>query len=277
MAIDPTESGRPLTPEEAAERLRRLEEEAAALRASMAEQVPIDTEPVEQEPEEEPEMESSEPPPQPTPDELAKAERLLQRYRLEHTRGNRDMAAQLLAEAYGIAPGASLVLEVMGDDAASRRQVKEAIDFYLRAKAADPKNVSVDRKHADFVFQTQARMATAGMSQFEAVASSRSAAIFSVILPGLGHIVTGQVAAGIGFVVAWVGFIVWVLIMPDGIRGLMGLFGGSTPFNPLVLLPIFGAVLTWLTSLTTINAHSKTLAKHMGASIGPKPPVDLPY
>lgn len=279
MAHDADESGRavdaPLTPEEAAERLQKLEEEATRLREALAKPSPVPDEPdIEPAVEEEPAEELP-----PTAEQIEKAERLLQRYHIEHTRGNRDMASQILKEAQAVAPTSSIVLEVLGDDAASRKQHKDALEFYRRAKAADPRNGSAERKHAELVFTTQARLASAGISEFETVASSRSAALFSIILPGLGHIVTGQVPAGIGFLVVWIGCVVGTIAIPDGVRGLVSVVTSrpEPPFNAVILLPIIGGFITWLIALTTINAHTKTLAMRIGTGPGPKPPVDLPY
>lgn len=280
MENDATESGRPLTPEEAAERLRALEQEAARLREALTSQAANEDVEAPQEPTSEPEPKTEEAAPKElTAEQIEKAEKLLQRYHLEFTRGNKEIASQILSEAAEIAPGSSVVLEVLGDDAMARRKNAEALEFYKRAKTADPKNASADRKHAELVFNTQARAATVASSEFEAVASSRSAAIFSVILPGLGHIVTGQIATGIGYLVVWLGCVIWTIAMPDGVRGLVSAITGSSnpPFNAMVLVPILGGVITWLIALTTINAHAKTLAKRIGTSSSPKPPVDLPY
>lgn len=278
MAHDADEPGRPvdapLTPEEAAERLQKLEEEAARLREALTKPASAPAEP-----EIAPEVEEPVEDLPPTAEQIEKAERLLQRYHLEHTRGNRDMASQILKEAQAVAPTSSVVLEVLGDDAAARKQYKDALEFYRRAKAADPKNGSAERKHAELVFTTQARLASAGISEFETVASSRSAALFSVILPGLGHMVTGQVPAGIGFLVVWIGCVIGTIAIPDGVRGLVSVLTSrpEPPFNAIILLPIIGGFITWLIALTTINARSKTLATRIGTGPGPKPPVDLPY
>lgn len=282
MANDANEPGRPLTPDEAAERLRKLEEEAARLREALTapaastvsqEVAPQQAEPV-VEPEPQPEVVQA-----PTFEQLEKAEKLLQRYHLEKTRGNPEMASQILKEAQALAPNASIVLEVLGDDAASRRQQKDAIEFYKRAKEADPKNASAERKHAEMVFVAQARVATVASSEFESVASARSASLFSVILPGLGHIVIGRVATGIGFMAVWILCVIGLIAIPDGIKGLASAVSGRSapPFNAMILLPLIGGFVTWLLALTTIGSEAKTMARRMKLTEGPKPPVDLPY
>lgn len=273
MEDDAAEPGRPLSPEEAAERLRKLEAEAAQLREALNQPTAEPETPAELGPELEPQTVEL------TPERLAEAEKLLQRYRLEYSRGNQGIATKLLEEANTIAPGSSMVLEVMGDDAVARKRPKEAMDYYLAAKKADPKNISADKKHADLVYNTTARLSTTVASEYESLASAKTATIFSVILPGLGHAVTGQLAAGIGFMAVYIGFLVWTLLTPDGIRGLVAMISNRSqpPFNAMVLVPMVGAFVTWLISLTTIGAKSKTMAARISRPDAPKPPVDLPF
>lgn len=280
MEDDVAQPGQPVeSPEAIAERLRRLEEEAAALRAALNKPAGLDasSSPL---PAQEPEA-TAQPAPKREldPVTLEKVERLLARYRIESARGNREMGAQYLKEAQELAPEASAVLEVLGDDAAARRQHKDAIEFYRQAKDADPKNVSADRKHADLVFRTQAAAASAGISEFENVASAKSATVLSIFVPGLGHMVTGQMGKGLGYLLVWVGALVWFILTPNGIQGLVAMVSNrSEPkLNVLVFVPIFIALVTWLAAMIDMNSRSKTLTRGLGKSGGPKPPVDLPY
>jgi len=278
MEDDATQHGQSVnTPEAIAERLRKLEEEAAALRATLesetvsavvhAEPLPTETEPAAEEPG---------PPDQAT---LDKVEKLLQRYRLEGARGNREMGIQYLKEAQALAPKASVVLEVLGDDAAERRQMKDAVEFYKQAKEADPRNASADKKHADLVFRTQAALASAGISEFENVASARSASLLSIIVPGLGHMVTGQLGKGIAYTVVWIGAIVWVVLTPNGIQGLVAMVSNRTEpkLNMLIFVPMFLGLVTWLAAMIDMNSRAKLLGRTIGKGGGPKPPVDLPF
>ncbi len=260
MEDDATQHGQPVnTPEAIAERLRKIEEEAAALRAAMAAaqgSEPPSTEEVA--PEEEPEPDAPVTYDQVT---LDKVDKLLQRYRLESARGNREIGTQYLKEAQALAPKASVVLEVLGDDAADRRQVKDAIEFYRRAKEADTKNASADKKHADLVFRTQAVSASIGMTEFENVASSRSATMLSIFVPGLGHMVTGQVAKGAGYTLVWVGAIIWFVLTPGGIQGIVAMVSNrSEPkLNMVVFIPMFLGLVTWLAAMIDMNTRSKLI------------------
>ncbi len=305
MEDDATQHGQPVnTPEAIAERLRALEEEAATLRAALSEAtpsprhdgIPGDGESGSPHPptlspqhdgirgEGEPEVASPESTiqsPEPPLDQAThdKIEKLLQRYRLEGARGNREIGSQYLKEAQQLAPGASVVLEVLGDDAVERRQMKDGIDFYRRAKEANPRNASADKKHADLVFKTQAALASAGLSQFESVASARSASFLSVIVPGLGHMVTGQIPKGITYLLLWVGSVVWVVLTPKGVEGIIAMMSNrSEPkLNMMIFVPIFIGLITWLSSMIDMNTRSKGLSRTLGKGDGPKPPVDLPF
>lgn len=286
MEDDATQHGQPVnSPEAIAERLRALEEEAAALRASLVAEdrhtpdakATEGADPVATVPAGEPsEIETQEPPDQAT---LDKIEKLLQRYRLESARGNREIGSQFLKEAQALAPNASVVLEVLGDDATERRQMKDAINFYKRAKDADPKNASADKKHADLVFRTQAALASAGISEFENVASARSASILSVIVPGLGHMVTGQIAKGAAFTFVWIGAVVWLVLTPNGIQGIVAMASNrSEPkLNMVIFIPMFLGIVTWLAAMIDMNSRAKFLGSALVKGDGPKPPVDLPY
>ncbi len=295
MEDDATQHGQPVaSPEDLAARLRALEEEAAALRAALTVEVPspvpvadgqptpqaaespttssdkgeVQEGPVEEGPFEQPDQAT-----------LDKIEKLLQRYRLESARGNREMGSQYLKEAQQLAPKASVVLEVLGDDAVERRQMKDAIEFFRRAKESDPRNASADKKHADLVFRTQAALATAGLTAFENVASARSASLLSVIVPGLGHMVTGQIAKGAAYTLVWIGAIVWLVLTPNGIQGIVAMMSNrSEPkLNMVIFVPIFLGVVTWLAAMIDMNSRSKSLGRTLGKGGGPKPPVDLPF
>lgn len=273
--MDENQPGQPETPEE---KLRRLEAEAEALRRDLEAAKPEEEPPA-------PEAELEDPPlpaPAVAVDEatLEKVEKLLQRYRLEASRGNREMAAPYLKEAQALGPGTSLVLEILGDDAVERRQLKEAVGYYARAKDALPKSVSAEKKHADLVFRTSALSAgMLGVSEFENVASAKGASVLSAILPGAGQMASGEIARGLGYLLVWAGSIVWAVLTPNGFQGLIAMVSGKSepPLNALVFVPVFLAFVTWLASLIDMNSRAKLLSRNLEKGPPPKPPVDLPY
>ncbi len=331
MENDESQPGRPVDPslvqelpEELAERLRRLEAEAAALRAALSDQLrapdphldrplprhqsathvapenltsgddigielgevheaerrwaeshPETPEPAAVDPKDEPDAA----PRELTGAELDKIEKLIQRYRLELNRGNKDIARQYLKEAQDIGPRSSLVLEAMGDDALSRRQTKEAAQHYKASLEADPKNSSVDRKYANLIFDTQAKTAAFQGSGLETAASNRSATILSIILPGLGQFVTSQPAKGAGFLLVYVASVVWFLVTPNGLAGIAAMVSGRNDpkLNMVALIPLFIGLVTWLASMIDMNTKANRVQSAFSIHERPVPPENLPF
>lgn len=270
-------------PDELAERLRKLEEEAAALREALASKADVGESAgpaLGSQGDEEPE---TVPEPEPEPPDAAtleKLDKLLQRYRLEKTRGNKEIAAQFLKEAQDLGGQTSVVLEVLGDDALERRQMKEALEFYEKAVNALPKSISVERKHADLVFRTKAKSAGLMMaSEFENVASARSSTILSIIVPGLGHIVTGEMYQGLAYFGVYIGAFIWALLTPGGIQGLVAMVSNRTepPLNAIVFVPLFIMAITWLASMIAMSTRSKMVGRRLDKIERPKPPDDKPF
>lgn len=270
----------PENQEAIAERLRRLEEEAAALREALQAkpaEVPV-KDPDSAEPA--PQVDEPEDGEQPDQATLERIEKLLQRFRLESTRGNREIAVQFLDEAKGLGPRTSLVLEMMGDDALARGQNKEALTFYEKAKDALPKSLTAEKKHADLVFKMRAKSASLMMgSEFENVASAKGASVLSAIIPGAGHMVIGDFAKGLGYLAVWAGAIVWAVLTENGIKGLVSMVSGKpdAKLNALVFVPIFIAFVTWLAAMIDLSTRAKMMHRRMDKLEPPKPPVDLPY
>ncbi len=270
----------PETPEEIAERLRRLEEEAAALREALqAKQTDAPAgEPQTAEPA--PKAEESDDREPPDQETLEKIEKLLQRFRLESTRGNREIAVQFLEEAKGLGPRTSLVLEMLGDDALARGQNKDALTLYEQAKDALPKSLTAEKKHADLVFKMRAKSASLMMgSEFENVASAKGASVLSAIIPGAGHMVIGDFAKGLAYLAVWAGAIVWAVLTDNGIKGVVSMVSGKpdAKLNAVVFVPIFIAFVTWLAAMIDLSTRAKMMHRRMDKLEPPKPPVDLPY
>lgn len=218
----------------------------------------------------------------PTPEQLDKAERLIRESRLQKMRGNKTVAGKLLEEALDTAPGSVAVLSAIADDLLERRQSKAAMELYKRALRIDPKNVAVERKYAECVLGT-AQFAdptayTRG-SELDA-ASGKIAVILSLFVPGLGQIVTGSVQLGVFLLVGWLGGwgIAWMI--PNGIKGILGLFnnqlqGAKADFNGVVLLPLLFAAICHIWAI--FDAASKS-GEHQKKRVDrPTPPVDKDF
>lgn len=218
-----------------------------------------------------------EPPPS-TPEQIAEAENLLRLAKVAAMRGSRDEAADLLKRAEQAAPGASAVLEALGDEAAAQRKPAEARRLYDRARRADPANTSADRKHAELVFRTHAAsqaFSPSGMA--ESAASAKSAALLSFFVPGLGQIVQGQYAKGAFFLVGVFGL--WTIAIAFGLREtlskILNVADQSGDINVVTVFCVLGAVILWFVNFADASARAKLAGKRTIER--PRPPEDLPY
>lgn len=223
-----------------------------------------------------------EPPPPPTPEQAERAERLVRQAMLEKQRGNKAAVTKLLQEAVEVAPGAPTTLEALGDDLASRSRTKEALDCYKRAMELDPKNVGLERKHANLVFnvgtagsieeQMRANLSDSPfLTQGDAVASFGTARLITYLFPGLGHLVLGRTAAGLGFLGAWVACLVWAGIILAGSNR-----NGRLYFTMALAPPVVIALFVLLVAVASLGG-GRAAARSKSTPARPKPPVDLPF
>lgn len=228
----------------------------------------------------EPEPEETLPSP-PSPEELDKAERLIREARLLKMRGNKTAAGKLIEEALEVAPGAPIILEAVADDLIERRQIRAAMQIYKRALQIEPTNASIERKYAECVLGSAQSFDFSGArSDTIDAASGKIALLLSVIVPGLGQIVTGATSLGVGLMAGWLAGwgIAWLI--PGGMQGVLGLFGvrgsGPTPeFNGAVLFPLMIAAVCHLWAI--FDAAGKA-GKHERKRIErPVPPVDKDF
>lgn len=265
MEDNAAQSGQPVDPQEALNRLKQLEEETRRLReqlqaaptATPAPQ-PAPAEPVAASPAPAPATEEEEKLPDPPSDtQKEEADKLIQRYRLEKQRGNKEFAGRYLAEAVALAPGYSLVVECQADEALDNRKTIEAKRLYKRAVALDPKNVSAETKFANLVFRADAAAASAVMNIQEVSASAKSASILSAIIPGAGQIVTGQYVKG-GVILGIMIFL--VIFCPAGLRSIASLVSGKPDIQAGPLMAVIAALFVYIGNLVDMSAYSKSLA-----------------
>lgn len=225
---------------------------------------------------EQPEQEEPLPPP-PSPEQLAQADALIRQAKVAQMRGNRDEAISLLKQAEAAAPGASAVLEAVGDELLASGKVSDARKYYRKASKADPSNVSAERKFAELVFRSDASAATIHLAESEVVANARSAAILSFFVPGLGQIVRGRVATGIVFMILIFGL--WALAFALGLKGALAqLLNAQTarePFNPIVYAIVPAAVILYFINVADVSSRAKMASTKSYER--PKPPEDLPF
>ncbi|RYG25407.1 hypothetical protein EON82_07255 [bacterium] len=240
------------------------------------------------EPEVEEVAEPEELPPPPTPEQAEQAERLVRQAVLEKRRGNKEAVTKLLQEAVAVAPGAPATLEALGDDFAERRRTKEALEYYRRAKELDPKNVGLERKHAELALrvgmagsiedQMRANLSDSWfIGQGDNTASLGTARLLSFIAPGLGHLVLGRTAAGFGLLGTWIACMVWLLIQHNDVAGLVKMIlGGRGNFGGGIFPPLLIAIITLFMAVGSLSG-GRSAARKAKPKAHPKPPVDLPF
>jgi tetratricopeptide (TPR) repeat protein len=230
---EPTVGSAPADPE-LISRLQRLEEEAAALREKLQDPTA--------------EGDSAEKPPEPeeelvpaTPEQLAAAENLIRQARLARSRGQSAQASEFLKQAEAVAPTAPTVLEFIGDDYAERGQMKQAREAYRKAVKLAPKNVAIERKFAEAVLRGTSYGSPELFADYEVTANAKIALVLTIILPGLGQIVTAEVVKGASILLVWGACWMWALLTPGGIKGLLDtVFARGNPgdFHAIILFPL---------------------------------------
>lgn len=212
------------------------------------------------------------------PNDVETAERLIREAHLFTMRGDKAKAKEILDQAEKAAPRSGPVLIALSDAALERHNVKEAIRLLTIAMQANPGNVAIEKRHADAVFrQTQGMIfdPTSKSSSFENAASAKAAVILSMMLPGLGQIVTGRLVTGIVIVTLWVGSLVTLyLIGFEHFFAAVGL-GPSKDAIYATIVPVAVAVLTHLFAILDASAKVKTMDKPKINR--PTPPSDLPF
>jgi tetratricopeptide (TPR) repeat protein len=193
-------------------------------------------------------------------------------------RGEKAKAKELLDQAEKSAPSSAVVLAALGEAALERRNLKEAVRLFGLAKDADPTNIAIEKKHADAVFEEKAKgmfFDPSAMSSSETSAGAKSSMLMSVLLPGLGQIVSGEVGKGI-FLMAMVAF-GWISAVLIGFRGLFAMLGmgPSKDSNAIVLIPLGLAILFHMIAMFDSAAKAKTIGKRKIDH--PVPPANLPF
>ncbi|MFI5386157.1 MAG: hypothetical protein ACHQ50_08560 [Fimbriimonadales bacterium] len=225
--------------------------------------------------------EEEEPLPKPTPQQLEDADKLLQRARLEKSRGNSQAASDLLKQAADAAPGAAPVVEAVGDDLVERKHYAAAREAYKAAHRADPKNPSIERKLAqlsmtglaDMSIEDQLRMGSLDspfIQQGEALANPKMAVVLSVIIPGLGQFVMGQTKKGallfFGCLVSSILFALLATLLHTGTEK-------SLP--TIAYFPLAIAIACWIGGVADASSTAKSAEKRTVSK--PPPPVNLPF
>jgi tetratricopeptide (TPR) repeat protein len=214
----------------------------------------------------------------PTPEQQETADRLIQQARVEKIRGNKAEVQRLLEQAASTAPGSAIVLEMVGDDYAERKQLAKAAAYYRRAAKIDPKNVNIERKLALAALGVSdgTGQLSPGLDDSAIPMASRNAAIWlSLFLPGLGHLVLGQKSKGILILAVWCVCLAWVILMGGDVAKVgSALVGGRSQANWIVVVPLLVMILTFVGAMMDLRGPKETVRQPVAR---PRPPVDLPF
>jgi tetratricopeptide (TPR) repeat protein len=225
--------------------------------------------------------EELEPLPVPTADQLREADLLVQRAMLESRRGNRQAAGDLLKKAVEAAPGASSVLEALGDDYVEKKQYLGAVKAYRDACRADPKNTSAERKFAqissmgtqNLSIEDQLRMGLSDSTLLrpeDSIASPKIAMFLSIFIPGSGQLVLGFAKKGIMLFLIWLAGIALFFILVK----ISNAAHGTLP--TIAYVPAGIGIVAWFVSVADAASMSKGNEKRPPPS-KPQPPVNLPF
>lgn len=156
-----------------------------------------------------------------SPEQTRQADEFLRLARIAKMRGNVQEYARLFGQAQQVAPGAASVLEALGDDLMDRKNAGEARVAYFKAHRMAPKNVQIERKYAEVVFQLSANSSwqTQMLLEGEEVENAKRAAVLSAFVPGVGQIVLGQRVKGGVMTAIWLFCILGITIYIKGVAG----------------------------------------------------------
>ena len=233
-------------------------------------------------------------PPQATQEQIRQADEFIRQARIAKMRGSSQEYTRLLNQAQQVAPGAPNVLEALGDDLLERNNQGEARVAYYKAHKMAPKNVQIERKYAELVFQSSANKSweTQMMLETEAVANAKYAAVLSAIVPGVGQIVLQDRWKGGVMATIWFFSIVGIVVLRNDVQNIIRMLAGrGTHPSPVVYFLLFVFIVNWIVSVMDCINRAKGkgdtagLMAYMGTETPvkrdkkerPIPPENLPF
>jgi tetratricopeptide (TPR) repeat protein len=220
-------------------------------------------------------------PPEPAEEDVEKAEQELRQASVLRIRGMETKALDCLDEALRLAGGSATVQEAVGDEYKLMGRSRASYAAYKMAFRINPKNPRIEDKFAEMHFQTTEALA-AGLSGTSStvlmMADAKRAAVFSLFVPGLGQLTLGDRRRGLTMLITFIVALVWLIVTPDGISGLLRLVfasAGSSEFNGVVLVPLFLLFAVYLWSIGDAKGKAdKVKAEKVQR---PVPPVDKSF
>ena len=200
-----------------------------------------------------------------------KMRELLGRATLLRVRGEHEKALEIAYEAVGIDNGNWEAHELLGDLLVSANRPEQALESYGRARELNRSRVALEDKIAKAALKRAARLNAVALSQSYLDGTAKSdtvkrnpayAALFSLMLPGLGQVYNGQMVKGMGMLFAYtVCFALLVLAVlrdlaarPPGPQGI--LYGPSIDMSAVLSALFTGVAAIWMVLLLALWVYS---------------------
>lgn len=202
-------------------------------------------------------------------------ETLIRDAKIAAMRGDAKQELALIEEALILAPKSPGVLEAKGDALLKAGKRAEAEAAYHAGLELAPGHNTLEAKYAELVLGKVALDPDLVMANdVGTFANGKIAALISVVIPGLGHIILGQTVKGIAFLGSFILATVLCGLL-GGFATFMSLFRNFQEMSGMGLFVLAATVLLYV----IIQFDVAALAKRM---VPPKvnrpiPPVDKPF
>jgi len=244
-----------------------------------------------------------------TPAEKDAYERLYRIAKAELTAGKKEGAKARLVELRRMVSDHPEVDEFEGDIHLAEGNSESAISLYRKALEVNPANYALERKLGEVVLrvksgltiddQMRAQLSDSPfLSESDIQAGATPALVYTLFLPGMGHITLARTKKGLTLLTIWLIAVFMVFLLREDLANMIGAgrapgpTEGGRPIDTsgaeqvlfsirtgtaFVLLPLFTAIITHLVALIEIAQMASTKPKRKIEVERPKPPVDLPF
>lgn len=244
-----------------------------------------------------------------TPAEKDHYERLYRVAKAELTAGKKESAKARLIELRQYVSDHPEVDELEGDVLLGDGDSERAISLYRKALAVNPANYALERKLGEVVLRVKSGLSiddqmraqlsdSPFLSESDIQAGATPALVYTLFLPGMGHITLARTKKGLALLITWLIAVFMVFLLREDLANMIG--AGRTPGaaeggkpidtsgaeqvlfsirtgTAFVLLPLFTAIIVHLAALIEIAQLASQKPKQKIEVERPKPPVDLPF